>query len=391
MASPEATKQKKKRKKQRAERAQQRARQRAASVPVNGKGKDAAPPKKQKSKLREWVDALLFAVIVMLIVRTLFFDLFRIPTPSMENNLLIGDYLFVSKLHYGTRTPMTLGIPFTQISLKGLELPWTRLPGFSEVKRDDAIVFNWPDDQVNKSIDRKTHYIKRVVGLPGETLEIREKIVHINGEAFPIQEGMQQHWYVYKKDQRVRLSKARLRTLGIKEVDATANPSIERILATAEAVEQIRAWPYIDRVEPSIVRSDAIYNKPLYPAGRRYTHDIYGPVTIPKKDQQVTLTAENWPVYEPVISRYEGHTTRVRPDGGFEIDGQPATTYTFAQDYFFVMGDNRDNSEDSRFWGFVPMDHVVGKAVLIYFSWDTEGSPFFFGQIRFDRLFNLIH
>ena len=225
MASPEATKQKKKRKKQRAARVQQRAQQRAASVPVNGKGKDPASPKKPKSKLREWTDALLFAVVVMLIVRTLFFDLFRIPTPSMENNLLIGDYLFVSKLHYGTRTPVTLGIPFTQIYLKGLELPWTRVPGFSEVQRNDAIVFNWPADEANKPIDRKMHYIKRVVGLPGETLDVRNKVVHINGEALPVHEGMQQHWYVYKKDQRVRLSRARLRTLGIKEVDPTANPS----------------------------------------------------------------------------------------------------------------------------------------------------------------------
>ena len=190
MASLQATKQKKKRKKERAARAQQRAQQRAASVPVNGKGKDPAPPKKPKSKFREWTDALLFAVVVMLIVRTLFFDLFRIPTPSMENNLLIGDYLFVSKLHYGTRTPVTLGIPFTEIYLKGLELPWTRVPGFSEVQRSDAIVFNWPADEENKPIDRKMHYIKRVIGLPGETLDVRNKVVHINGEALPIQEGM---------------------------------------------------------------------------------------------------------------------------------------------------------------------------------------------------------
>ncbi len=389
MASPEATQEKKKRKKARAERAQQRAQQRNGRSSVNGKGRAKEPPKKQKSKLREWTDALLFAVIVMLIVRTLFFDLFRIPTPSMENNLLIGDYLFVSKLHYGTRTPMTVGVPFTQVFLRGLELPWTRLPGFSSVQRGDAVVFNWPAE-VDKPIDRKMHYIKRVVGLPGETLKIEDKIVHVNGEALPLMPGMQQHWYVYKKDQRVRLSRARLRTLGIKQVDATANPSIERILATEEAVAQMREWPYIDRIEPSIAPADAGYSPLMYPPNKNYTPDNYGAVTIPKQGEQVTLTVENWPVYETVISRYEGHTTRARPDGTFEIDGQLATTYTFAQDYYFVMGDNRDNSEDSRFWGFVPMSHVVGKAVLIYFSWDHEGSPPFFGQIRFSRLFSLI-
>jgi len=363
-------------------RARKRDQQDAASSPANGKG--PAVPKK-KSKLREWSDALIFAVVVMLIVRTLFFDLFRIPTPSMEQNLLIGDYLFVSKVHYGTRTPITLGIPFTQIFLKGFELPWTRLPGFSEVKRSDAIVFNWPADP-DKPIDRKMHYIKRVVGLPGETVEVRNKIVHVGGQALPIQTGMQQHWYVYKKDQRVRLSESRLHTLGVKEVTPTPNPSIVRILATADAVSQIREWPYIERVDPAIAPADAGYSAHMYPPGRDYTPDNYGPVKVPRKDQQVILTAETWPVYETVIQRYEGHTTRVLADGSFEIDGQPATTYTFAQDYFFVMGDNRDNSEDSRFWGFVPMDHVVGKALLIYFSWDAEAN-----LPRFSRLFSIIH
>ena len=376
MASIEATKRKKKRKKGGA---RSRVQQRDAAASVNGK----APPKKQKSKVREWVDALVFAVVVMLIVRTLFFDLFRIPTPSMENNLLIGDYLFVSKVHYGTRTPITLGVPFTQIYLRGLELPWTRAPGFSSVKRGDAVVFNWPDEE--KPIDRKMHYIKRVIGLPGETLAVQNKIVHIDGEPMPIEDGMQQHWYVYMKDQRVRLSNVKLRELGIEEVTRTANPSIVRILATVAAVEEMRQWPWIERIEPSIASDASGYSAHMYPMGRGYTPDNYGPVTIPQRDKTVTLTAENWPVYEPVIRRYEGHTTRLRDDGAFEIDGQTATTYTFDQDYFFVMGDNRDNSEDSRFWGFVPMDHVVGKALLIYFSWDTEeGLP------RFSRLFNVI-
>ena len=378
MSSIEATKRRKKKRKKSG--ARPGARQRDAATPVNGK---APPPKKQKSKLREWTDALIFAVVVMLIVRTLFFDLFRIPTPSMEKNLLIGDYLFVSKVHYGTRTPITLGIPFTQIYLKGLELPWTRFPGFSSVKRGDAVVFNWPEE--GKPIDRKVHYIKRVVGLPGETLEVRDKIVHVNGEALPIQPGMQQRWDVYKKDQRIRLSPPRLRELGIEEVTATANPKKVRIVATAEAAEAMLQLPWIERIEPSITTDIAGYSAHMYPPGRGSTPDNYRAVAIPQREQTVTLTAENWPVYEPVIRRFEGHTTRLRDDGSFEIDGQPATTYTFDQDYFFVMGDNRDNSEDSRFWGFVPMDHVVGKAIMIYFSWDGEEN-----LPRFSRLFNFI-
>lgn len=378
MASIEATKGRKKRRKK------DRARSHAASLALNGKRKGDASPKKQKSKLREWTDALIFAVVVMLIVRTLFFDLFRIPTPSMEKSLLIGDYLFVSKVHYGTRTPITLGIPFTQIYLKGIELPWMRFPGFSSIKRDDAIVFNWPHE--DKPIDRKMHYIKRVIGLPGETLAVQDKVVQIDGEAMPIQGGMQQRWYVYMKDQRVRLSNVRLRSLGVNEVMPTADPRIVRIVGTTDAVNQMRELPWVDRIEPSIVPDDAGYSAHMYPPGRGYTPDNYGPVTIPHEGNTITLTAENWPVYEPVFRRYEGHTTRLRGDGTFEIDGQPATTYTFAQDYYFVMGDNRDNSEDSRFWGFVPMDHVVGKALLIYFSWDAEEH-----LPRFSRLFSAIH
>lgn len=319
----------------------------------------------------------------MLIVRTLIFDLFRIPTPSMEKNLLIGDYLFVSKLHYGTRTPLTIGIPFTQIYLKGIDLPWMRFPGFSEVQRGDAIVFNWPAE--DKPVDRKMHYIKRVVGMPGERLDIRNKVVHVDGEPQDLMTGMQQQWYVYKKDQKIRLPQPRLRELGVSEVTLTTDPSIVRIIATEEAARQMEEWVYIDRVEPAIAPNDVGYSDIMYPKGLGYTPDNFGPVAIPKADQEVTLTPENWLYYEPVMRRYEGHTTRVLPDGSFEIDGQVATSYTFSQDYFFVMGDNRDNSEDSRFWGFVPMSHVVGKAVLIYFSWDAESK-----LPRFSRLFHFI-
>ncbi len=344
--------------------------------------------KKKKGALREWVDAMVFAIVVMIVVRTLFFDLFRIPTPSMENSLLVGDYLFVSKLHYGTRTPMTLGVPFSTWYVRGVELPWTRIPGFTRVKRGDAIVFNWPAEH-GKPIDRKMHYIKRVVGLPGETVEIINKVVHVDQEPHPLGDAMQQEWYVYKTGDRVRLSRYRLEALDVNQVDPTSNPRIERIRATPVAAQEIGTWPYVDRVSPAIAGSGGQYGAHMYPGDRDYSPDNYGPVAIPQEGKAVTLTAENWPVYEPVISTYEGYSTRV-DSSGFLIDGERTDTYTFAQDYFFVMGDSRDNSEDSRFWGFVPMNHVVGKAVLIYFSWDADGSPPLFGQIRFGRLANRI-
>lgn len=351
-----------------------------ASGQTNGKT-DVKP---KKSAVREWTDAFVFVLIVMLIVRTLIFDLFRIPTPSMEKSLLIGDYLFVSKVHYGTRTPLTIGIPFTQIYLPGVRLPHTRLPGFSSVERGDAIVFNFPPEE--RPIDRKMHYIKRVVGMPGETLQVVDKVVLVDGQALPLRENMQQYWNVHKNDPRVALSGAALRELGVSDVQSTSNPSVVRVLATSDAVAEIQSWPWVERVDPYTAPDNVGYSALMYPPGRGYTPDNYGPIQIPREGETVTLTNENWPLYQTVITRYEDHDARQVDDGSIEIDGVQTDSYTFEQDYFFVMGDNRDNSEDSRFWGFVPMDHVVGKAVLIYFSWDGEAM-----LPRFGRLFNVIN
>ena len=341
--------------------------------------------KPPKSKTREWVEALLFAVVVMLIVRTFIFDLFRIPTPSMEKNLMVGDYLFVSKLHYGTRTPMTLGIPFTQIHVPGLDLPHTRLPAFSSVKRGDAVVFNWPDDR-GFPVDRRTHYIKRVVGLPGETIEVIDKVVYVDGEALPIAEGMQQRWSVYKTNARSRLSPPSLEELGVFEQWATQDPSVVVINGTEHAAREIEKWPWVQRVEPFVEPLTPEYRGALYPPARQDdTPDNYNPVTIPGEGLTFELTTDNWPIYEPVISRFEGHETGVSTDGQLTIDGEPVSSYTFEQDYYFMMGDNRNNSQDSRFWGFVPMNHVVGKAVLVYFSWDKDKN-----LPRFKRLFSRV-
>ena len=348
---------------------------------VTPEGASKAPP--PKGKAREWVEALVFALVVMLIVRTFIFDLFRIPTPSMEKSLLVGDYLFVSKLNYGTRTPITLGVPFTQYHLPGFTLPYFRFPGFSDISRGDAVVFNYPIEE--KPIDRKTHYIKRVIGMPGEILTVENKIVHVNGGGLDNAEAMQQFWDVYKTDERVVVSPKRLKAIGIDTLAMTINPRLVRITATSEAIKEVESWSYIDRVEPYIAPDNAGYSAVMYPPGKGYTPDNYGPVRIPQKEESITLTSENWPVYEPVIRRYEGKKTRLIAPGEFEIDGQRATSYTFSQNYYFVMGDNRDNSEDSRFWGFVPENHVVGKALLIYYSWDKEKNiP------RFSRIFKVI-
>ena len=320
----------------------------------------------------------------MLIVRTLFFDLFRIPTPSMEKSLMVGDYLFVSKLHYGTRTPMTFGIPFTSIYLKGVQIPFFRFPGFTEIKRGDSVVFNWPADNVS-AVDRRAHYIKRIMGLPGETLEVRDKIVYIDGEAQAMKPGMQQSWTVYKTNPKAQLSPSALEDLGVTEIVQQPGSSVVLIVATEAAVDVIRSWSWVSRVEPAIATQTERYDELLFPPNHGYTPDNYGPVSIPAEGETIELTDETWPFVHTVITRYEHHSAeRTGPDT-FLIDGLPASSYTFEQNYYFAMGDNRDNSEDSRFWGYVPFDHVVGKALLVYFSWDKDAK-----LPRFNRIFSLI-
>ena len=322
-----------------------------------------------KSELRQWGESLVVAVIIVLIVRSLLFDLFRIPTPSMEENLLVGDYLVVSKLHYGPRMPLSLGIPFTSIHVPGIRFPYKRIPGFSEIQRGDPIVFNYPPDE--EPVDRKVHYVKRVIGMPGETLSVRDKLVHVNGDPLPLGRRMQQYWTVTKSDARYQIPRGRMEELGISEVRRTRESNTVRILATPSGVREISQRSWVQSVTPYVLQ-DEEYSKLMYPSGQSYTPDDYGPVHIPEKGETVELTTKNWAMYKPVIVQYEDHAAQQMTDSTFAIDGERTTTYTFQQDYFFAMGDNRDNSQDSRFWGFVPMTHVVGKAVLTYFSWDHE-------------------
>lgn len=303
----------------------------------------------------------------------------------MEKNLLVGDFLLVSKLHYGTRLPMTLGVPFTDIYIPGLVLPPFRLPGFTEVKRGDSFVFNYPPDEA--PVDRKTHYIKRAMGIPGDTLSVVDKVVTINGTAYPLDPGMQQEWIVDKTSPEVRLPGPRLRDLGVEQVVPIPNTS--RVLiryATTDAINEIASWPYVRSVEPFVEPPGVRNGSSTYPPGSHWSRDEYGPVVIPKAGLTVDLNENTWAEYSPVIERYEGHEIEATSDGRYRIDGQFVDSYTFGQNYYFAMGDNRDNSLDSRFWGFVPQDHVVGKAFLIYFSWDADN-----GFPRFGRIFNLIH
>jgi signal peptidase I len=337
--------------------------------------------KDRRSILWEWAGAVVLALIAALLIRALFFEAFRIPSESMENTLQVGDFVLVSKLHYGARLPITLGLPFTKLYLADLRLPYMRLPGFAAVSRGDVVVFNVPTE--DGAVDRKTHYIKRVVGLPGDTLSILNKIPHAGGTTLPLRPEMKQRWRVYPAEgQAIPID--RLARLGV----AQFAPPERRddpvdFEGTAAVAAQIAQWAEIRDVR-SLVRGHGLQTR-VFPADRGFTLDNYGPLYIPSAGDTLHLTEESWPVYGALLTRFENPPVVRLGEDRFAVEGQPASTYVVGQDYYFVMGDNRDSSLDSRTWGFVPGDHLVGKAVAIYFSWDPYQK-----RARLERIPRLI-
>jgi len=357
------------------------------------KKKTASAPAK-KSAAREWGNALMFAVVVSSFVRWATFEAYAIPTPSMEKSLLVGDHLFVSKLHYGARTPMTpLQVPLTHQTIWGtdiasysdaIQLKSFRLPGFSEIKRNDGVVFNFPAEE-GHPMDQKTHYVKRCIGIAGDTIEIRGRQVYINGKAAENPEK-QQYTYFLATD-KVLQDKFFL-DRDITDVYPAQGGYV--VNTTPEKAQELAALTFIK--EATLLQARPGEAEPgIFPnAPDRYTwnRDHYGPRYIPKQGATVAITPETLPLYQKIILEYEQNPQAEVRDGRLYLNGKAAKRYTFQQNYYFMLGDNRHNSLDSRYWGFVPEDHVVGKAVFVWLSVDENAS--LLDKVRWSRLFSLV-
>lgn len=350
----------------------------------------------RKSKTREWVDAIVFAVIAATIIRTFFIEAFTIPTPSMEKTLMVGDFLFVSKVNYGARTPMTpLAVPFTHQELpvfggkpysESVKLPYYRLPGFSSVKNNDIVVFNYPMED-DRPIDKQTHYIKRCIGIAGDTLQVINRAVYLNGK-LNMQPKKSQYIYDIQTDGS-SINARTLQKLDVTDGGPVFSEGQYRYCLTAENAKLIKEMPIVKNLMV-MNQTGGQYDPVLFPhdPALPWNVDNYGPIYIPKKGVTIPLNASNISIYRRVISVYEGNKLE-EGNGKIFINGKEVNSYTFKMDYYFMMGDNRHNSADSRFWGFVPEDHIVGKAVFIWMSWNANGD--FLNKIRWSRLFNIIH
>lgn len=386
-----------------------------------------------------WVDAIVFALVAVYFINTFFFQNYQIPTSSLEKTLLVGDFLLVSKCNYGARVPNTpLSFPLAQHTLPILgtksyienpQWEYKRLKGFEQVKRGDIVVFNYPagdtvctksefpdyytlcqmygrervwNDKANfgeiiwRPIDRRENYVKRCVGIAGDTLQIIDNQVYLNGKKEVNPKEMQLNYFVVTDG--TMISKQQFRNLGISNDDsnksiitdpgyyqylnAPQGATIYLLPMTQTAVNMLKEFSFVK----SITVMPGELGGPTYPytEANKWTVSNYGPIWIPKKGAVIQLTEENYPVYERVIRTYEDNQLEKR-DGKIYLNGEAVTSYTFKMNYFWMMGDNRMNSADSRSWGFVPEDHVVGKPILIWMSLDKDRG-WFDGKIRFNRI-----
>ena len=400
--------------------------------------------------IADWADAIIFALVAVYFINIFIFQNYKIPTSSLEKTLLVGDFLFVSKLSYGPRVPNTpLAFPLTHHTLPFFnsksysEWPhweYKRLKGLGQVKRNDIVVFNFPagdtvalnmqnrdyyelayrygrervhnekrtfGDVVYRPVDRRENYVKRCIGMPGDSLQIIDNHVYIDGEKLPMPKRVQLNYFV--ETHGGLFTAKQLQQLSVSKEDqflVNKEPNVEQVFSmlgipsnengqfnpvyhiplTQEALDLIQKnkWAKSVHVEPEVFGGGSTYP---YEYNTNWTRDNFGPLWIPKKGETIVLNEETIALYSRCIVNYEGNT--LHHDGNkIEINGVPASSYTFKYDYYFMLGDNRHKSLDSRFWGFVPEDHVVGQPLLIWLSLDKDKNVF--SSIRWERLFRLV-
>lgn len=359
----------------------------------------------------ETVSSILFAVVVATLIHTYVIQPFTIPSSSLEKTLLVGDFLFVSKAHYGARTPMTpLAFPMVHDTiplvkkksyLSKPQIPYFRIPGFQKIKHNDIVVFNWPIDtvytfrdplkrHVDKPIDKRTNYVKRAVGLPGETLEIKNGNVYINNEKLMLNDRAKlQYAYKVTTDGTQIDPNFIFNDLNVTDYVGYADQyTLFFQSLTQEGAERLKTLSSVKNVE-QIIDNEPDFS--IFPHNQPWSQDNLGPIHIPAKGETVTLNSETLPLYERLITDYENNILEVK-NGSYYINGQETTSYTIQQDYYYMMGDNRHNSEDSRYWGFVPYNHIVGKPVFIWMSLD-QNVPWSkaLDKIRWERLFTTVN
>ena len=382
-------------------------------------------PAIKKTATREWAEAIIFAVIAATIIRTFFIEAYTIPTSSMEKSLLVGDYLFVSKISYGTRVPMTpIAFPFAHHTLpltqstrsytEWLKLPYYRYPGLRSISNNDVVVFNYPEgdtvalelqnqsyynlvremgrdavwrnyEVVSRPVDKRENYIKRCVGIPGDTLEIINGEIFVNGERLPDPPDVQHNYQVITDGS--PLTQRMLDRHNITDW-GQAGPNIYVLAMTPEVAEKVEQARNIKEVQ-QMVRPAGRRERHIFPQHDNFTwnEDNFGPVYIPAKGQTVPINIDNIALYRRIIEVYEGNQLEI--DGSdIYINGQIAGAYTFEMDYYWMVGDNRNNSADSRYWGYVPEDHIVGRAMFVWLSLDHNQG--FLNRIRFDKTFRVI-
>ena len=374
-----------------------------------------------KTGAGEWISSIVFAIIAATLVHTYFMQPYTIPTSSLEKTLLVGDFLFVSKFHYGARVPMTtvaapmvhdtiptIPVPFTGIKLTKKfrsylnkpQLPYFRIPGFQKIERNDIVVFSWPVDtveqffkktnrRIRKPIDKKSNYVKRCVAIAGDSLEIKDGYIYINGERTKLPDRAKPQYKFYVNTGGQQLSRNMISNrYQVRDGEWGQMQDGNYIInLTDQEAAQLAKNPSVKGITKIIDPKGT--DGQVFPnvVSLGWNKDNYGPIYIPEKGKSVKLDKESLPFYKKIITEYEKNTLIVNGDE-ILINGKDVDSYTFKQNYYWMMGDNRHNSEDARYWGYVPFDHVVGKPVFIWMSWNSSGKGL--NKIRWERMFTTV-